>query len=189
MTDYFWELAETRLRPLREDDVERYLTADLDSEAKRTLNYGVGLPRSLESQAEALPIDFKHAPCRLDFGVETVGVEFVGFVAISDINEQSGTFSTVSFILADHRRQGHAERAKELMLRYMFDERRFNKYNTACMASNSAIIAHLRKFGCKEEGRRRQSVFTRGRYYDQILFGLTKDEWEAWRDQKSTSSR
>ena len=179
MSDYFWELGNTRLRPLRENDVERYLSADLDSEAKRSLNYAVGLPRSLESQAESLPVNFKNAPARLDFAVETSSGEFVGSVAISDINEQSGTFSTVSFILKDYRRSGHAERAKDLMLRYMFGERRFQKYNTVCMESNTAIIAHLKKLGCKEEGRRRRTIYTNGRFYDQLLFGLTKEEWES----------
>lgn len=181
MTEYFWETSGTRLRPLRDDDVEKYLSADLDSEAKRSLNYGIGLPRSIQSQVELLPVGFKNAPVRLDFAVETSEGEFVGFVAISDINEQSGTFSTVSFILEDHRRKGHAERAKDLMLRYMFEERRFQKYNTACLESNTAIIAHLRKLGCTEEGRRRRNVYTNGQYYDQIVFGLTKEEWEVAR--------
>ena len=38
MASYFWEHGNTRLRPLRADDVDAYLSADLDSEAKRTLN-------------------------------------------------------------------------------------------------------------------------------------------------------
>jgi len=36
----------------------------------------------------------------------------------------------------------------------------------------------LRKLGCVEEGRRRQMVYTQGRYYDEILFGLTRSEFE-----------
>ena len=176
---YFWQQGNTRLRPLREDDVGAYLTSDLDSEAKRALNYCVGLPRSRESQLAALPADFKNAPSRLDFAIETKGADFAGFAAISEIDEQHGTFSTVLFVLESHRRQGHADRAKQLMLRYMFDERRFNKYNTACLSTNEAILAHLKNIGCREEGRRRQSVFTEGCYQDQVLLGMTADEWRA----------
>jgi RimJ/RimL family protein N-acetyltransferase len=61
----------------------------------------------------------------------------------------------------------------------MFDERRFEKYNTDCVEFNEAIIGHLKKLGCIEEGRRRRRIFTSGRYYDQVLFGLTRDEWRA----------
>ncbi len=179
MTSYFWEHGGTRLRPLKDDDVDAYLSADLDSEAKRVLNCYIGLPRSRTSQAESLPVDFKNAPQRLDFAIETLEEGFVGFCAIDQIDEQSGNFSTVTFVLEPHRRRGHAENAKHLMLAYMFDERRFEKYNTDCVETNQAIIAHLKGLGCVEEGRRRRRIFTNGRYYDQILFGLTKDEWKA----------
>lgn len=175
---YFWERGNTRLRPLEEDDVDAYLSADLDSEGKRLLNWTVGLPRSRTSQAESLPVNFKLAPKRLDFAIETLEKEFIGFAAIDEIEEQCGSFSTVLYLLEAHRRKGHAEEAKYMMLAYMFDERRFEKYNTDCIETNEAVIAHLKKFGCVEEGRRRRRIFTNGRYYDQLLFGLTRDEWK-----------
>jgi RimJ/RimL family protein N-acetyltransferase len=178
MTSYYWERRGTRLRPLKEDDIDAYLTADLDSDAKRVLNLSIGLPRSRSSQAATLPVDFKNAPQRLDFAIETLDCEFVGFCAIDQIEEQSGNFSTVTFVLEQHRRNGHAENAKHLLLGYMFNERRFEKYNTQCIETNEGIIAHLRKLGCVEEGRRRRRAFTNGRYYDEILFGLTRDEWK-----------
>lgn len=179
MATYFWERNNTRLRPLTEDDVDDYLSADLDSEAKRVLNGEIGLPRSRASQAETLSANFKNAPSRLDFAIETLDKQFVGFCAIDQINEQSGNFSTVSFVLEPYRRNKHAEDAKYLMLTYMFDERRFEKYNTDCSEANEAIIEHFRKLGCVEEGRRRRKIYTNGRYYDELLFGLTKEEWNA----------
>jgi RimJ/RimL family protein N-acetyltransferase len=179
MATYFWQRRDTRLRPLTDQDVDLYLSADLDSEAKRSLNYAIGLPRSKQSQATSLPISFKNGPRRLDFAVEALDGTFVGFTAIDSIEEQSGNFSTVTFILEPYRREGHAENAKHLMLSYMFDERRFEKYNTECIETNEAVIGHLKKLGCIEEGRRRRRIFTNGRYYDQILFGLTKEEWRA----------
>ena len=104
--------------------------------------------------------------------------EFVGFAAIDQIEEQSGNFSTVTFVLEAFRRKGYAEDVKHLMLSYMFDERRFEKYNTDCIESNEAIISHLKKLGCVEEGRRRRRIFTNGQYHDEVLFGLTRDEWK-----------
>lgn len=35
----------------------------------------------------------------------------------------------------------------------------------------------LKKLGCIQEGIRRQMVYTDGKYFDEILFGLTKDEF------------
>jgi RimJ/RimL family protein N-acetyltransferase len=36
---------------------------------------------------------------------------------------------------------------------------------------------HL-KVGLREEGRRREYVFKNGAYYDEILFGLLREEWK-----------
>ena len=178
MSTYFWELSNTRLRPLTEQDVEAYLSADLESEAKRRLNYNIGLPRSKATQLESLPIHFKNAPERLDFAIESSEEDFVGFCAIDSIQEHNGNFSTVTFVLEQFRQKGHAMDAKQLMLTYMFNERRFEKYNTSCLETNEAIISHFKKLGCVEEGRRRKRIYTNGRYYDEILWGLTKDEWK-----------
>lgn len=178
MNEYFWQTKDIRLRPLQEDDVTKFLLADRESESKRVLNYKIGLPRSLEIQKEQLPINFKNAPDRLDFAVETLEGEFAGYVAIDQINEQRGTFSTVTFIFSEYRRRGYAQQSKLLMLNYMFNERRFQKYNTDCAETNEAIISHLKKIGCKEEGRRRRNIFTNGRYYDELLFGMTREEFQ-----------
>ena len=174
MSDYFWESADIRLRPMQKEDAERFLSADEESVSKRTLNCTIGLPRSLGIQLDQLSVDFKNAPQRLDFSVETLKSEFVGIVAIDEINEQSGTFSTVSFIFSGYRGRGYLTQAKQLMLRYMFYERRFQKYNTSCIETNEAIIHHLLKIGCKEEGKRRRNIYTDGQYFDELLFGMTQ---------------
>ena len=75
---------------------------------------GSACPERGASQAQALPVDFKNAPERLDFAVETLEKEFVGFCAIDQIHEQSGNFSTVTFILEPYRKQGHCGIGKAL---------------------------------------------------------------------------
>jgi RimJ/RimL family protein N-acetyltransferase len=35
----------------------------------------------------------------------------------------------------------------------------------------------MKKLGCKEEGIRREVIYTEGKYKDEILFGLTKKEF------------
>jgi hypothetical protein len=36
---------------------------------------------------------------------------------------------------------------------------------------------HL-KLGFKEEGRQREVVFKNGAYFDEVMFGLLRDEWK-----------
>jgi RimJ/RimL family protein N-acetyltransferase len=79
----------------------------------------------------------------------------------------------------DHRSKGYGTAAMRLLLRYAFFERRLNKYNGSVLEGNIASATMLKKLGCREEGRRRQTVYTDGRYWDEILFGLTREEFVA----------
>jgi RimJ/RimL family protein N-acetyltransferase len=45
--------------------------------------------------------------------------------------------------------------------------------------SNEASIQLHRKLGFVEEGRRRRQVFFNGKFHDDVLFGLTREEFEA----------
>jgi RimJ/RimL family protein N-acetyltransferase len=47
------------------------------------------------------------------------------------------------------------------------------------MAENEASIRLHHALGFKDEGRRRDTIFYNGRYNDELLFGLTRDEFDA----------
>lgn len=34
-----------------------------------------------------------------------------------------------------------------------------------------------KKLGCEQEGLCKQNIYTNGRYHDEVLFGLTKDDY------------
>jgi RimJ/RimL family protein N-acetyltransferase len=65
------------------------------------------------------------------------------------------------------------------LLRYGFQERRHQKCDSACTHDNEASLRLHRKLGFVEEGRRRRQWFFDGRYHDDILFGMTAEEFEA----------
>jgi RimJ/RimL family protein N-acetyltransferase len=66
-----------------------------------------------------------------------------------------------------------------ILLRYGFRERRYQKCNSACIQTNAASIALHKKLGFTEEGRVRRRWFYGGRYHDEVLFGMTVEEFEA----------
>jgi RimJ/RimL family protein N-acetyltransferase len=51
------------------------------------------------------------------------------------------------------RRRGYATEAARLLLRYAFDEQRYQKCNSACVEGNVASIALHERLGFAEEGR------------------------------------
>lgn len=46
-----------------------------------------------------------------------------------------------------------------------------------CIHITSRLTDFAKKIGLVVEGRRRNTVFTDGKFYDEILYGLTKDEF------------
>jgi RimJ/RimL family protein N-acetyltransferase len=62
-------------------------------------------------------------------------------------------------------------------MRFMFDERRFQKCEARVYDYNSASISLHHKLGFVEEGRLRRHLFLAGEYRDELMFGMTVEEF------------
>ena len=85
-----------------------------------------------------------------------------------------------------HRRKGYASEAILLVLRYYFEELRYQKVTTTLYSFNDATIALHERLGFQQEGRIRRSIFTRGAYYDELLVGMTVEEFSAQHGKRFT---
>lgn len=79
----------------------------------------------------------------------------------------------------EHWSRGLGTDALRVMLRYGFHELGLNRIGLGVWAFNDRAIAAYRKVGFVEEGRRRQMTFHAGRFYDEVLMGILRSEWEA----------
>ena len=177
---YFWQGDRVRLRPLRLEDAEQSFADRLDSPTRRVLQLGVELPTSVELLRSSLE---KWVGCRdadgvIVFTIETVEGESIGGISYHTRDRKNGTFSFGIVVGRQHRRKGYAQDAVRILLRYGFWERRYQKCNSACAHTNEASIRLHRTLGFAEEGRRRRQVFYGGEYHDDILFGMTREEFD-----------
>lgn len=177
---YFWQNELVRLRAMEESDWEDHYYNRFDTPARRVLNYEVELPPTVTEAKDFIARfqEFKLGTGRLMFTITTLDGQSVGGINLNSIDEKNGTFSVGMQIDRDHRGKGYGTAAMKIILQYAFYERRLNKYYGSVLEVNVASATMLRKLGCVEEGRRRQMVYSQGRYYDEILFGLTKSEFE-----------
>jgi len=177
---YYWRDELVRLRAMTADDWESYYYNRFDTPAGRLENFLVELPPT-EAEARAFTErykEFAEGTGHIIFITsENLQGETVGVVNLNSIDERNGTFSIGMQIDRDHRGKGYGTATLRMLLRYAFFERRLNKYNGSVLEGNIASATMLTKVGCREEGRRRQTVYTDGRYWDEILFGLTRDEF------------
>ncbi len=177
---YFWQGDLVRLRPLRADDAEQCFIDSLDSPSRQVLQLGIELPRSVEKWREFLTA---YADCRdvdgiIIFAVDDLDGNNVGGISLHTRNRKNGTFSFGLDIIRPQWRKGYGVDAARILFRYAFWERRYQKCNSSCVEGNDSTIALHRKLGFRDEGRRRRHLFLNGRYYDDLLFGLTREEFD-----------
>jgi RimJ/RimL family protein N-acetyltransferase len=179
--DYYWKGERIRLRPMLMDDVELWLSEEqLDSEATRFLNYGIDLPKS-EQAARSFGeryAEFNNRAERIMFSIETTDGDLIGGINIHSMNQKNGTFETGSRIYSSFRGQGLGLEAKMVVLRYAFHELGFQKYNIRCLETNEPMIKQATRLGCREEGRIRRQIYTDGEYHAELIFGLTREEFD-----------
>lgn len=178
--NYFWQTDLIRLRPLRPEDAEKKYHEWMDTEARRMLEAQLDLPPvSLETFRQNLldSCDFRGDSDVRRFAIDTLDGEFVGWINLFLGESRHGRFSLGVSIFREYQRQGYALDAAKLILQYGFNELRCHKCNSACLAVNSASIAFHKKLGFLEEGCRREVYFMDGQYHDEILWGMTFEEF------------
>lgn len=181
--NYFWQGQKIRLRPFRADDAPKKWREWTDTETRRFLESQTDLPpMALATYTEQMQAaaDFQERSNeRIGFAIETLAGEFAGWINLFIGEPRHGSFSLGLSIFREHQRQGYASEAIRIILRYGFNELRCHKCNSACLASNEASAQMHRKLGFREEGRRREIFYIAGRYEDELLFGMLKEEYDA----------
>ena len=178
---YFWQGSQIRLRAFTVEDADYRFAQSLDSVARQVFNLGMELPTTVELQKAYLE---KASGCQqvnnmIVFAIENLENELAGVLTMHSIDERHGKFSFGILVSRQFRQRGYAEDAVRIAMKYGFRERRFQKFDSACAGDNSASIRLHQKLGFVEEGRRRRQWFYDGHFHDDILWGMTIEEYDA----------
>ena len=77
--------------------------------------------------------------------------------------------------------RGYATEAAREMLAFGFTELGLHRVSSWCVADNTASEHVLEKLGLRLEGRVREKKYYKGRWWDVLLYGIVKQEWDAIR--------
>ena len=179
--NYFWQGQKVRLRPIHSEDLELRYREAVDSEGFRLMNYGIELPTTPDMDKEFIE---KFANCKQQngltiFSFETLDEQLVGGITLHSRDDKNGVFSFGLRTYRPFRGRGYGTEATWLLLRYGFYELRMQKAISGVIEGNIGSINLHKKLGFAEEGRQRRMVFTNGRYHDQLLYGMTREEFDA----------
>jgi RimJ/RimL family protein N-acetyltransferase len=167
-----------RLRGVEPEDWETLFAWNQDTDSERRM-YFIPFPTSKEEvrQWVAQRALQRGEDDTFFFVIETLAGQFVGSISPALCDRRNGTFSYGLGILPSHRRKGYASEAIVLFLGYFFGELRYQKATAHVYSFNDPSIRLHERLGFVREGQMRRMRYTDGRYCDDILFGMTAEEF------------
>jgi RimJ/RimL family protein N-acetyltransferase len=168
-----------RLRPVEPEDWEFFAERENDPEISRLVEK-IDFPVSRESLKRWVLDTSLHGPKNHEFRwmIENADKEVVGTIITHTCEPRMGTFQYGVSILRKHWSRGYAGDAIRVVLNFFFQELRYQKVNAQVYTFNEGSIRLHHKLGFQEEGRMRRMIYTDGVYYDELIFGMTKEEFE-----------
>jgi RimJ/RimL family protein N-acetyltransferase len=173
-----WQGNRVRLRAIEPDDWVSFSAWAEDTETAQ-LTYFIPFPKSKEAARKfALDESLKKPENdHFNFAIENMDGNFVGTINTHTCERRNGTFRYGVAIRSEYWRKGYASEAIRLVLRYFFDELRYQKVNVDIYDFNEASMQLHKRLGFQEEGRLRRMVFGNGKYYDSVIWGMTIEEF------------
>ena len=110
--------------------------------------------------------------------IEDINNKAVGTIILGEIDEKNGTASIGIKILGNENRgRGIGTDSIMALLRYSFDELRFNRVHTTFLDYNKPSQTAFKKCGFQIEGCMRQHIYKNGSYHDMLFAGMLKNEY------------
>ena len=108
-----------------------------------------------------------------DFGIIFEG-SLVGTISLNDIDWKKRD-ARIAYLLSENFwGKRIMSEAVECVLEYGFGEMNLSRIYTGVIMENVASYRILEKFGFRKESINKDKYFIRGKYYDEIVFGLDK---------------
>ena len=140
------------------------------------------LPRLLDFYLERPQRDFDREAAepprdKTDFAIEADG-NLIGHRSLFNIDETARHCELgISIGDKDYWGRGYGREAVSLLLDYAFRLRNLRRVWLEVHASNERAIRAYSSCGFVEEGRMREHTWLDGRYLDNGLMGILRDEW------------
>lgn len=168
-----------KLRPFRKGDEQQLSTIANNYNIWRNLRDEFPHPYTLETAKAWIDICI-NTPEVPRFAIEIDGLIWggIGFKALEGKNYEHTL--EVGYWLAEEKwGNGIISEALSVVLDYAFNSLKLERIFAASFEYNPASARLLRKSGFVQEGVARRAVKKEGKYYDEIHFGLLKEEFNS----------
>ncbi|MFQ6000848.1 MAG: GNAT family N-acetyltransferase [Anaerolineae bacterium] len=117
------------------------------------------------------------------FAIETEKGVHIGNIGLHEIDHKDGK-ATLGIVIGEkgYWDQGYGTDAIKALLRFAFEELNLHRLYLSVFDFNKRAIRCYEKCGFRQEGVLRESLFRAGRYQNEILMGILRQEFEGDRD-------
>ena len=178
MSNNYWEGEKIRLRALEPSDADTFFEWNLDGETARKL-YQVPFPQSRAGVARWAQDVSARGPEGDSFFmvIETLDGQVVGSINAHQCERRHGTFKYGIAVMREHWRKGYASEAIRILARYYFEELGYQKVNAEVFEFNEGSQKLHEGLGFVLEGRLRRMIYTEGKRFDMLVYGMTREEF------------
>lgn len=173
----FLEGKKVNLRPLDpEKDLEKCHLWVNDPEVRQFI--GCQFPTSIGKEKNFLE-ELNKDSSNIILGIEVKeGGDLIGVVGLHRINWIDGVANTGTLIgPKDFWGKGFGTDTKMTLLDYAFGTLNLRKICSSAISFNGRSIGHNLKCGYKIEGKRRKQFFRNGKYYDEVLLCIFRNQF------------
>jgi RimJ/RimL family protein N-acetyltransferase len=166
------------LRPIQRADLPRLWELVEDFEVAVLGAPGPIVPHSLaEFEARFDQELTKEQKDQAYFGIEVDG-ELIGEAGLHHINHFNRSCELGIGIGREYWGKGFGQDAVRTLVDYAFEHLNMNRVGLYTLAEDPRAVGAYRKAGFVEEGRIRQHAWVRGRYEDELVMSVLRQEWQ-----------
>lgn len=168
------------LGPIKREYIEHYLKWFNDPEIIQYLLMYLPMTRVMEEEwFENLKNQNNDIYFAILIPKDTDAEKHIGNCGIHKINWKNRVGSAGIVIgEKEYQGKGYGTEAMELLLKYGFNTLNLNRIELEVYDFNIRAIKSYKKLDFIEEGRKRQAVWINGRYHDEIIMAILKEEWK-----------
>ncbi len=177
------------LRPYdKEKDLKNCLRWVSDPEIRRYFPTFMQFPHTLKTEADELePLTSGTGNCFLI--IETLDAKSIGTIGLFSIDWVNRTAETGTLIgKKEYQNKGYGADAKMILLNYAFNSLNLRKITATVLSDNKKSLSYNKKCGYQSEGIRKKQSFRNGKYHDEILIAVFKEDfqkiWTKYQRQK-----
>ncbi|WP_425446497.1 GNAT family N-acetyltransferase [Dethiothermospora halolimnae] len=168
-----------KLRGIEKEDVKLAYKYMNDPEVILNLTPSIPYPMTLDREMDWYE-NQKKSKDTYNFAIEAIeeGI-YIGGCGINTLDLKNGVVIVGIFIgNKDYRSKGYGTEAMKLLIDFIFNQINVNKVQLVVYGFNERAIKSYKKNGFIEEGRIRQRIFRNGKYHDEIVMGILREEYE-----------